>query len=153
MGKVDTAKKLIWFSRPALAVIVFSLSLSFALNVSWAQTDAPKSGIGNWGSELDKGVSKTGIYNTEATGGGTAVAIAKYVGWILFFAPFFSLLFMARVVLAGYEWMTAAGNSEKIELAKKRIKNAVIGIIILAILYFLSYFFINTFAGFTGYKI
>lgn len=137
------AKMAVWF-------LVFCFFFTFALNISWAQSQRPN--IGNWGNNLDKGVSGTGVYNTKVEGG-TAATIAKYIGGILFIAPFLGFMFIVRIVIAGYEWMTAAGNSEKIELAKKRIMNAVIGVIIFAALYFLAYFFVKTFAGLEGYTI
>jgi len=139
-----------------VAVALFVLLFFVAANASLAETEAgeagAKTGIGQWADELEKGVAKTEVYNTGAVGeGGAAVTIAKYIGGILNFAPFFGFLFLARIVIAGYEWMTAGGNSEKIETAKKRIKNATIGLIIFAIVYFLTYFFIKTFAGLEGY--
>jgi len=131
----------------AVAVLVFSFVFIFA-NMSLA-----KAGIGDWSGELEKGVSETKVYDTGAVeeAGGASPAIAKYIGGILYLAPFFGFLFMARIVIAGYEWMTAGGNSEKIELAKKKIKNATIGLIIFATLYFLAYFFVSIFAELEGY--
>ena len=133
----------------AVAVLVFSFVFIFA-NMSLA-----KAGIGDWSKELEKGVSETKVYDTGAVeeAGGASPAIAKYIGGLLFWAPFFGFLFMARIVIAGYEWMTAAGNSEKIDLAKKGIINATIGLLIFAIVYFLAYFFVKTFAGLEGYTI
>jgi len=133
----------------AVAVLVFSFVFIFA-NMSLA-----KAGIGDWSGELEKGVSETKVYDTGAVeeAGGVSPAIAKYIGGFLYLAPFFGFLFMARIIIAGYEWMTAGGNSEKIELAKKKIKNATIGLLIFAIVYFLAYFFVKTFAGLEGYTI
>ena len=130
----------------AVAVLVFSFVFIFA-NMSLA-----KAGIGDWSGELEKGVSEAKVYDTGAVeeAGGASPAIAKYIGGLLFWAPFFGLLFMARIVIAGYEWMTAAGNSEKIDLAKKGIINATIGLLIFAIVYFLAYFFVKMFAGLAG---
>jgi len=132
----------------AVAVLVFSFVFIFA-NMSLA-----KAGIGDWSGELEKGVSEAKVYDTGAVeeAGGASPAIAKYIGGILYLAPFFGFLFIARIIIAGYEWMTAGGNSEKIELAKKRIKNATIGLIIFAIVYFLAYFFVKVFAGLAGYE-
>lgn len=144
MSKVDAAKMAVWF-------LVFCFFFALALNISWAQTEGAK--IGDWGNKLEKGVSETGVYSTKMAEGGTAATLAKYIGGLLFIAPFLGFMFIVRIVIAGYEWMTAAGNSEKIELAKKRIRNAVIGIIIFAALYFLAYFFVKTFAGLEGYTI
>jgi len=141
-----------------IAIVLFVFFLFMAANTGLAQTEEPKTnelktGIGQWADELEKGVSETKVYDTSAVGkGGTAETIAKYIGGLLFWAPFFGFIFMARIVIAGYEWMTAAGNSEKIEIAKKKIKNATIGLLIFAIVYFLAYFFVKMFAGLAGYQ-
>jgi len=61
--------------------------------------------------------------------------------------------YILRVIIAGYEWMTASGSSEKIETAKKRMKNATIGIFIFTMIYFIAYFFISNLARIAGYNI
>ena len=136
----------------AVAVLAFSF-VFIAINVGLAETET-KTGIGQWADELEKGASEAKVYDTGAVeeAGGASPAIAKYIGGFLFWAPFFGFIFMARIVIAGYEWMTAAGNSEKIEIAKKKIKNATIGLLIFAIVYFLAYFFVKMFAGLAGYQ-
>lgn len=126
-----------------LALFLFVL---FFASTAFAQ-------LGDWNNSLDTGAGKTDIYKTDVGTEGTAATIAKYVGSILYIAPFLGFMFMVRIVLAGYEWMTAAGNTEKIELSKKRMINATIGIVIFAVLYFLTYFFVTKFAGVTGYTI
>lgn len=51
-----------------------------------------------------------------------------------------SILGVLMIIVAGIQWLTSAGNQEKIGAAKKRIMGAVIGILILA----LSYTILNT---------
>ena len=56
---------------------------------------------------------------------------------------FFGLLgtiFIVLMVYGGYTWMTAAGNSDKVEKAQGIIKVAVIGIIVIASAYAITYF-------------
>ena len=56
---------------------------------------------------------------------------------------FFGLLgtiFVVLLVLAGYNWMTAAGRAEKVEKAQHTIKVAIIGLIIIASAYAITYF-------------
>lgn len=55
---------------------------------------------------------------------------------------FFGLLgtiFVVLMVLGGYHWMTAAGRAEKVEKAQHTIKVAIIGIIIIASAYAITY--------------
>lgn len=40
------------------------------------------------------------------------------------------VIFLVLMVLAGYNWMTASGNEQKVEEAKSTIKRAIIGLII-----------------------
>jgi hypothetical protein len=132
-------KKII-FLLFSLLIMFFSAGLVFAQ-------------LGNWEDNLITGAAETNVYKTYVGAEGTAATIAKYVGSLLYMAPFFGFLFLVRVITAGYEWMTAAGNKEKIGLAQKRIMNATIGVVLFAVLYFLAYFFVSKFAGFTGYSI
>ena len=38
------------------------------------------------------------------------------------------VLFLAFIIYSGIQWMTGGGNEEKVEKAKTRIKNAVLGL-------------------------
>lgn len=56
---------------------------------------------------------------------------------------FFGLLgtiFIILVIVAGYNWMTAAGNADKVSKAQTTLKVAIIGIIIIASAYAITYF-------------
>ncbi len=67
--------------------------------------------------------------------------LTQYVADII--NVFFGLLgtiFIILLVLGGYRWMTAAGNEEKVEKAQRTIRVAVIGIIIIASAYVITYF-------------
>lgn len=139
MKKISRKEKLIICSF-VIFCFVFSFKIVFAQ-------------LGHWDDTLITGANETNVYKTDLGSGGTATAIARYVGTLLYIAPFLGFMFMIRVVMAGYEWMTAAGNKEKIALAQKRIMNATIGIVIFATLYFFAYFFVTKFAGLTGYGI
>lgn len=50
---------------------------------------------------------------------------------VLFYAlGFLGLFFLVSIIYAGFVWMTSGGSEDKIGEAKKRLKNSVIGIII-----------------------
>ncbi len=66
---------------------------------------------------------------------------AEIVGGLI--STVLSILGIIAVVLiiyAGFIWMTAAGNTEKIDKAKKILGNAVIGLIIILMAYSITYF-------------
>jgi ABC-type phosphate transport system auxiliary subunit len=53
------------------------------------------------------------------------------------------------MIVAGFQWMTAAGNETKVEKALSMIKTAVIGLIIVLAAYAITYF-IFTYLPFSG---
>ncbi|MDP2586270.1 MAG: pilin [Candidatus Komeilibacteria bacterium] len=52
---------------------------------------------------------------------------------------FTGLFFLGLVIYSGFQWMTAGGNEEKVEQAKKRILNGVIGVAITLLAFILTY--------------
>jgi hypothetical protein len=62
-----------------------------------------------------------------------AVVIKAFLGLL-------GVIFIFLIVLAGYNWMTAAGDEQKVEKAKDEIKRAIIGLIIVTSAYAISYF-------------
>jgi len=57
------------------------------------------------------------------------------------------VVFLVLAIYAGYSWMTAGGNEEIVEKARKTIINSVIGIIIVLAAYALSRLIVVTFGG------
>lgn len=64
------------------------------------------------------------------------------VNWIL---GILSLLAVIFILIGGFMWMTAAGNEEKIEKAKKILTAAIIGLIIILAAWGISLYAISTF--------
>jgi len=54
------------------------------------------------------------------------------------------LIFFILFVVAGFKWMTAAGNEDAIESAKSIMTAAVIGLIITLLAWAISYFVLNS---------
>lgn len=132
----------------SLILIIFFL-VSFNVYSAFA---APK--LGDWGTFLkDSAVKTGGIYKTDYPAGeNTALTIAKYVGTILIIAPFLGMMLVIRLVWAGYQWMTAKGNDEKVAEAQKTITHAVVGIVIMIALYIIAYFIVDKLTYISGYK-
>jgi hypothetical protein len=53
------------------------------------------------------------------------------------------IIFLGLIVFSGIQWMTAGGNEEAIKKARNNIKNAVIGLIVVALSYTITYFIFN----------
>ena len=61
--------------------------------------------------------------------------VAKIVGYIL---AMLGVVFLVQIIFAGYGWMLAGGNEEKIKKAKDKITNSVIGLAIVLLAYIVS---------------
>ena len=59
------------------------------------------------------------------------------------FLGFLGILAVVLIIYAGFLWMTAGGDSAKVDKAKDYIKNAVIGIVIILAAYIITNFVIT----------
>jgi predicted RND superfamily exporter protein len=86
--------------------------------------------------------SSSGL-DTSATSGGFAgtlfnnsdsinTAISQVIGIVL---SFLGVIFLVLTIVAGYQWMTAGGNQEQVQQAQQKLKNSVIGLIIVLAAY------------------
>ncbi len=57
---------------------------------------------------------------------------------------FLGIIFLVLILYAGFMWMTAAGNEEKISTAKKIMTAAIIGAAIILSAYAITYFVIDS---------
>lgn len=57
------------------------------------------------------------------------------MGIVEVFLGFLGILFLSYIVYAGYLWMTAGGNDEKVAKAKSIIRNSIIGLAIIVSAY------------------
>lgn len=53
------------------------------------------------------------------------------------------VIFIILIILAGFKWMTAQGDSKKVDEAKDNIKNAVTGLIVVLAAYAITTFVFN----------
>ncbi|MDO8592296.1 MAG: pilin [bacterium] len=82
----------------------------------------------------------TGLSNAQDI----RVIIAKIIRIAL---GFLGVIAVSLVIYAGWLWMTSQGNEEKIEQAKKILKNAVIGLIIILSAFAVVSFILNQLTG------
>ena len=92
-------------------------------------------------------------FSVENIGGqvglGTAdlkTTVINIIQWVL---GILALVAVIMIIIAGFQWMTAAGNEEKVEKAKKVISAAVIGLIIVLLAWAIVIFVANTTANVT----
>ncbi len=60
------------------------------------------------------------------------------------------ILFVVLMIFSGYQWMTAGGNEETVKKAQGRIKNAIIGLIIVVMAYAITAFVFKSLPGGPG---
>lgn len=66
--------------------------------------------------------------------------LAGIVGIVIqAFLGLLGIIFLVYIILAGYNWLTAQGDEEKVAKAKETIQRAVIGLIIIIAAYAISY--------------
>ena len=86
--------------------------------------------------------SLTGLGTTDIRQG--VMSIINYV------FGFLGIIAIVLILYAGFIWMTAAGNEEKVEQAKKIITAAVIGLVIIFVSYALANFVVTQLITATG---
>jgi len=70
--------------------------------------------------------------------------LAEIVGIVIqAFLSILGVLFLIYILYAGYHWMTAQGDEEKVTKAKDTIQRAVIGLIVTIGAYAITYFVIQ----------
>ena len=66
------------------------------------------------------------------------------------FLGLLGVIFIILIVIAGYNWMTAAGDEEKIKKATSTIRSAIIGLLIIIAAYSITYFVFQNLPGAGG---
>lgn len=92
----------------------------------------------------------SGIKNTADIGGyvtdSSVSSVDSIIGnIILTIISLVGVIFLGIVIYGGFTWMTATGNSQKVEQANKIVMGALFGLMITLSAYIISYFLINHF--------
>jgi len=92
-------------------------------------------------------VGTNGGFDTSSTDNSTI--LAETLGRIVnAFLSILGIIFIILILLAGYNWMTAAGEEEKVTRAKDTLRRAIIGLIIIVsawgIWIFISSYILNS---------
>ena len=94
----------------------------------------------------DSGIAHTADIAGFETGTGAA-SVDSIVARIIFIAlGLLGVVFLAFMLLGGFNWMTSSGNEEKVKKAKETLLNYLIGILITLAAYAISYFLISYFS-------
>jgi hypothetical protein len=126
--------KKIKLNNALLIVLIFFFSINIAFHIASAQILDQNTAYDVTGGS--RNVQESAGYvsvGAEGIGGIVALAIKAFLGLL-------GIIFVYLMVLAGYNWMTAAGDEQKVEKAKDQIKRAIIGLIIVVSAYAITYF-------------
>jgi hypothetical protein len=116
-----------------LSLILFFPVLSSAQTTeSEVPTPAPA-------SQMDLFQQSAGFSSTQAES-----IVANVISVVL---GLLGILFVVLMIFSGYQWMMAGGNEETVKTAQKRIKNAVIGLIIVVMAYAITAFVFKNLPG------
>ena len=117
-------------------VIVFAVSLAFFLGVV---SQAYAIDLGN---NLTKDAANKAGYDAAGT---TDTTFAANLGIVVQAAlSFVGIIFLILMVYAGYLWMTARGESDQVDKAKKIIIQSIIGLAITVGAYSITAFVVPT---------
>ena len=111
--------------------LVWALGL---MSLSPATVNAQTGTIDVWGNTQNS-YANIGLSDTDPRD-----VVANVIQVVL---GFLGTIAVVLIIVAGFQWMTAAGSEDKIAKAKKIMTAAVIGLVIVLMAYALSTFVIN----------
>lgn len=133
-------RKLLLQKLASLAII--SLMLPIVVLAQGNTIDLPAEGTDafGFGKKLD---NVAGPYSPSTT-----KPLEERIGEIIsIFLGFLGVIFLILMIYAGFNWMTAAGDEEKITKARSTIRAAILGLLIVISAYALSVFIIENLWG------
>lgn len=88
---------------------------------------------------------------TSAAGVSAATDLPTIIGRIIYvFLGTIGIVLLGLILFAGYLWMTAGGDEKQVKSAKDRIRNAVIGLVIIASAFAITNFIMSQLTGSSG---
>lgn len=112
-------------------ILIFLLNFTSLMNVHTVSADIYEGALNQMIA-----LSKTSGYSSD---GAPSAEIEEVVAHIIqYVLSFLGVIFICLIIYAGFLWMTASGDSEKITKAKDILISAVIGIIIVLSAYMIT---------------
>src|SRR3989338_10018009 len=113
----------------AILLVVFLLVGAFSLSTDTVYAQSSLTGEIN--RQLDAGGARSGLTASDPRDT-VALAIKAFLGLL-------GIIAVVLMLYAGFQWMTAGGNSEQIGTAKSIMINATIGLAIILSAYAITY--------------
>ena len=110
-------------------LVTFALFLTVGL---FAYGSMQASAAGLWDSQIGSSGSNTigSWFGSTGTPDDIRVTIYKIINFVI---NLLGVLFLILTVMAGFQWMVAAGDPKKIETAMGYLKSAIIGLVIVLV--------------------
>lgn len=115
-----------------LIAIFFLGACSFTKQVSAEDPLSPDTEIQTYAQD-GTFLASAGISDNTSVGSVVGTIIKTVLGLL-------AIIFIVLLVYAGFQWMTAEGNEEKVTKAKDTIVRAIIGLVIVIAAYSITYF-------------
>ena len=125
-----TSLKVNPFTLTALGLFVLFLGLG-----------GPTAAAAKFNSGLDRTATVAGIYTEEDSRSFASFTISYFISEVL---NYVGVAFLIVCIIAGFMWMTAQGNEEKISKAKKLLAGAAVGAVLVLGAYAITKFLITT---------
>ncbi len=123
---------------PCLLLVILLVNLFYVFNCNAGTT-----------SEIFGQMNRTGVKAWGVAPGSTGLSvIIQYV--VSAFLGLLGIIFLILIIYAGYNWMTAQGDEEKVTLAKNTLTRAIIGLTIIILAYAITYFVFSSLPGAEG---
>jgi 4-hydroxybenzoate polyprenyltransferase len=100
---------------------------------------------------LNEQAAQTADYSGyRSTSGQTGISVITVI--LQYLLSFLGVVFFALIIYAGFRWLYAGGNEDQLADAKKLMKNAVIGLLIIVFAYLITFFVVSRLGAITGYE-
>lgn len=91
------------------------------------------------------------LYDAGSHSGLQQAQLEVVVGQIIYgLLGFLGTIFLVLIIYAGFTWMTAGGNEEKIQQAQKTIRNSTVGLLIVILSYAITAYVIQIISSSSG---
>ena len=113
--------------------LFFCLSFLILINILYVNAQLTE--------EMEHKMIEQEVFFADKAGLDSAMEVDNIIGrGIKTFLGLLGMIFIILMLVAGYYWMTASGDEEKVNKAKVLIKRAIIGLVIIVAAYAITYF-------------
>lgn len=124
-----------------IIIVLFFLSSFNFVSAQGGFLDA--NAVGKINNNIGTVQTQAGYRPDLTLGEVVAVVIRGFLGLL-------GVIFIILIIIAGYNWMTARGDEEKITKATSTIRSAIIGLLIIVAAYAITYFVFANLPGSSG---